>query len=709
MVLLLPILLLATVAMAAVYLLNRDDPRSRASSVAAGASPTAVAPVAEPTAAASPTATLPSSTAVVEKAKTGPAVLSVSSVPSKAVVFVDGKRRGFTPAELKVAAGTHEVRVESRSYKRATRTIQLEPVENAQVRFKLDPRPARLIVRSGSRKVRLSLDGKVVGKGSLDRRLSPGRHTVTARAEGYHGWRRQVTLKPATTTTLTVRLKPQTSRLVVRSNRGGWTYLNGKRAGRGGFSRTVAPGVHRVRVVREGYTTYSARVRLAPGETRKLRARLSPRLAGINVLSVPNGSSVHLDGRDAGSTPETLWVRHGVHRITVHRDGYKWWNRSVRVRPGQTRKLRARLSPRLAGINVLSVPNGSSVHLDGRDAGSTPETLWVRHGVHRITVHRDGYKWWNRSVRVRPGQTLNLRAKLERRRRAVTQAPAAPLRHRPLAVMIENHPNARPQSGLDYADVVLEAPAEFGISRFIAFFISRDAPVVGPVRSAREYFILWAKEFNPIYYHAGGSPGAAGLADRVGLTRTSALWDSRGFYRTNDRIAPHNLYTSTKALLDVERARGRGLRSGSWGGLRFKRPGTQLGSERASYARLAFNDYYYAEWRWDPSRGVYSRWMQGEPHIERNTGAQVTATAVIVRVHQVDRVAGDDKARESIQVYGSGRAYIMQDGRLTRATWRKDDVKSPTLYYDAQGNKIRFNKGGIWIQVIPQYGSATFR
>ncbi len=149
-----------------------------------------------------------------------------------------------------------------------------------------------------------------------------------------------------------------------------------------------------------------------------------------------------------------------------------------------------------------------------------------------------------------------------------------------------------------------------------------------------------------------------------------------------------------------------------WGGIWYQ---TYTGSIRSVWLepvernRLAFNDYYYAEWRWNPSRGVYSRWMQGEPHIERNTGAQVTATAVIVRVHQVGRVAGDDKARESIQVYGSGKAYIMQDGRITRATWRKDDVKSPTLYYDAQGNQIRFNRGGIWIQVIPQYGSASFR
>ncbi len=240
-------------------------------------------------------------------------------------------------------------------------------------------------------------------------------------------------------------------------------------------------------------------------------------------------------------------------------------------------------------------------------------------------------------------------------------------------------------------------------------FITRDAPAIGPVRSARKYFVLWAKEFNPIYFHAGGSPGAAALADEIGQARTNALWDGSAFYRTNDRVAPHNLYTSTQALRRREAARGRNMESGTWGGLRFKQPGTFLGPDSVSYARLAFNDYYFVEWRWDADRGVYRRWMQGEPAIERNTGAQVTATAVIVRFHQVSRIAGDDKAREEVQVLGSGEAFVLQDGRLTRATWRKRSINSPTRYFDAQDREIAVNQGGVWIQVLPQYGAASFR
>ncbi len=599
-------------------------------------------------------------------------------------------------------------------------------------------------------------------------------------ADGHRTLTQTVVVRTGQPLRLSYKLQPLPARLVVSSDNGGWAYLNGKRVGRGGFSRTVAPGIHRVKVVRGGYKTYGVSVRLAPGERREVRAQLIPQLAVINVSSVPKDSSVHLNGRDAGYTPETLRVRHGTHTITVHRDGYKtltqtvvvrtgqplrlsyklqplparlvvssdnggWaylngkrvgrggfsrtvapgihrvkvvrggyktYGVSVRLAPGERREVRAQLIPQLAVINVSSVPKDSSVHLNGRDAGYTPETLRVRHGTHTITVHRDGYKWWERSVRVRPGQTRNLRVTLQRQKaqrpRGRLAGSGARIRHRPLAVMIENHPNARPQSGLDYADVVLEAPAEFGISRFVAFFITRDAPVVGPVRSARKYFVLWAREFNPIYFHAGYSPGAPAVADRIKLTRTNALRDSRAFYRTSDRVAPHNLYTSTSALLRAERAKGRGLRSGSWGGLRFKQPGTLLGPRRVTSARLIFNDYYYVDWRWDPSRGVYRRWMQGSPAIERNTGAQITATAVIVRVHEVYRIAGDDKAREEVQVYGSGKAYVLQDGRMTPATWRKPDAYSPTLYYDEQGNRIAVNKGGVWIQVIPQYGGVRF-
>ncbi|MDQ3854920.1 MAG: DUF3048 domain-containing protein [Chloroflexota bacterium] len=472
----------------------------------------------------------------------------------------------------------------------------------------------------------------------------------------------------------------------------------------------LAPGKHRVVVRARTYQTVARVVDLTSGQQATLELKLEPQSSPLRVLAGTRKAQVKVDGKLLGRTPLRTQVSPGRHVVLVYQRGYLPWKQRVVFAPAASRTLRLKLQPRPARLDIKTRPSRASVYIDGKWAGRTNRVIYrIKPGRHTVSVSKPEYKRVVEKHMFGPGGKLTLRRMLSRSNREVVLGRTAKLRHRPLAVMIENHPDARPQSGLDAADVVLEAPAEFGISRFIAFFINRDVPVIGPVRSARKYFVLWAKEFNPIYFHAGQSPGTAALADRIRLVRTSALHDGRAFYRTSDRVAPHNLYTSTAALMRVERAKGRGLRGGTWGGLRFKTPGTYLGPRKVSYINLHFNDYYYAEWRWDPARKVYRRWMQGVPHIERNTGSQVVATAVIVRIHNMYRIPGDPKAREEINVYGSGKAYIFQDGRLTRATWRKRDVNSPTLYYDRQGRRLAVNQGGVWIQVIPQYGRVRFR
>lgn len=505
-----------------------------------------------------------------------------------------------------------------------------------------------------------------------------------------------------------VEAEHEPARVVFRASpRQATVHVDG-RVVRKGTGVELEPGVRRVRVTAPGYRALTTSLLLRAEQQLNRTYRLTPLRARLTVRA-PRQATVYVDGERRGRGTRSMRIDAGRHTVTIKLPRHRWDVRTIRLQPGTARIVRARLVPYPARLRVLSTPRGAVVYLDGKRVGRTPRTLHgLAPGRHALRLEKNGHRTVTRRVRLQPGQTRRVRTSLARRTPTLAGSSAA-LPHRPLAVMVENHPNARPQSGLDYADVVLEAPAEFGISRFIAVYITRDTPAIGPVRSARKYFVLWANEFNPIYFHAGGSPGAAATADEIGLARTNALYDGRAFYRTNDRIAPHNLYTSTDALLAAERAKGRGLRSGTWGGLRFKQPGTDLGPESGTYARLAFNDYYYAEWRWDPAQGVYRRWMQGAPAVERITGRQTVATAVIVRMHQVSPIAGDDKAREEVQVFGRGTAWVLQDGRMTPATWVKDDVDGPTLYYDNQGRRIAFNKGGIWIQVIPQYGAVTIR
>lgn len=499
--------------------------------------------------------------------------------------------------------------------------------------------------------------------------------------------------------------KPAAAKLVVSSRPVKGTILvDGKGMGAAPRTLAVPPGAHTIVLRAAGYQDGSRKVAAQPGQVLKLDFTLQPVPASVVVATGNPKAVVEVDGKRAGAGTVKLQLAPGKHMLTARLPGYFPWSRQLELRPGAVVKLQAKFQPKPARLDVSTTPTGAQIYVDGKARGLTPKVVnGIPAGKHTVKLARSGYEVFSAQLAFGPDATVRLRRPL-----LAVAGTSASVPHRPLAIMVENHPDARPQSGLAYADVVLEAPAEFGISRFIAVFITREPKVVGPVRSARKYFVLWAKEFNPLYFHAGGSPGSFSLADRIHLTRTNALWDGRGFYRTSDRVAPHNLYTSIPTLMQVERRKGHSLRGGTWGGLRFKEPGTRLGPLVASSIRLNFNDWYYVDWRWDPSTGRYRRWMQGAAAIERTTGSQITATTVIVRQHAVSRIQGDDKGREEIQVFGSGKAWVFQDGRMTPATWSRDDVNSPTVYRDSAGRQIPVNKGNVWLEVIPQYGSMRY-
>lgn len=480
--------------------------------------------------------------------------------------------------------------------------------------------------------------------------------------------------------------------------------LDGKVVGPAPRTLTVAPGTHTIVLRAAGYRDGSRQIAAPPGQTLKLDFTLKPLAATVVVTTDKPKAVIEADGKRAGAGSAKLQLAPGKHQLTARLPGYFPWTKQVNLGAGAVVKLQAKLQPQPARLDVATNPAGARIYIDGKLRGVTPKVVTqIKPGKHELKLSRSGYELFAQKLSFGPGASVRIRPQL-----IAVAGYSAKVPHRPLAIMVENHPDARPQSGLAYADVVLEAPAEFGISRFIAVFITREPRVVGPVRSTRKYFVLWAKEFNPLYFHAGGSPGSFALADRIHLTRTNALWDGRGFYRTSDRVAPHNLYTSIPTLMQVERRKGHSLRGGTWGGLRFKEPGTRLGPISASHVRLSFNDWYYVDWRWDPSTGRYRRWMQGETAIERTSGRQITATAVVVRQHTMSRIQGDDKGREEIQVFGSGKAWVFQDGRMTPATWSRDDLNSPTIYRDRSGRQIPVNKGNVWLEVIPQYGSTRY-
>src|SRR5205823_4675598 len=182
-----------------------------------------------------------------------------------------------------------------------------------------------------------------------------------------------------------------------------------------------------------------------------------------------------------------------------------------------------------------------------------------------------------------------------------------------LAIMVENQADARPQTGLTHADVVYEALAEGGITRFIALYLSGDAPVVGPVRSLRHYFAFMAADYGADVVHIGASPEGFTWRDAMNMGHLDESAGDPGVWRIRSRPPPHNAYTDTAAdrgfLLDRGRQRNR-----RWGPLRFS-PNAPRGEEAAEHITLGFRPWpYRVAYEWEAASQRYLRFMDGGPH-----------------------------------------------------------------------------------------------
>lgn len=301
---------------------------------------------------------------------------------------------------------------------------------------------------------------------------------------------------------------------------------------------------------------------------------------------------------------------------------------------------------------------------------------------------------------------------------------------RPMAVMIENHAESRPQSGLSSADIVYEAVAEGGISRFMGvFYCGTAAPVtLAPVRSARTYFLPWVLEYDALYNHVGG---AGRCNDDTVDERAKALcqietWkvkdmDQFGIsfptcYRNYDRLdhpvaTEHTMVCFTDKLYKLAATRGwtnvdaKGV---SWDKAfepwKFKEDAPQ--SERgASFSAsfVAWKGYekeYGVRWDWDQSANTYKRFNGGVAHTDLENKQQLTAKVVIV---QFAKETGpvDDHLHLLYENVGSGTGLLWQDGKETAITWKKATRNSRTKFYDAGGKELSLNRGQIWIELLP--------
>ena len=291
-------------------------------------------------------------------------------------------------------------------------------------------------------------------------------------------------------------------------------------------------------------------------------------------------------------------------------------------------------------------------------------------------------------------------------------------KRRPLGVMVENHTDARPVVGLSRADVIYEAVAEGGITRFLTVFLCQDAGDIASVRSARTYFLDWVLEYDALYAHVGGA-NTPGPANALGQIRDYGIMDMDQFglgfptyWRGTDRLAPHNVHSTTKKLWEAaeERKFGPEDEDGKrwddnfveW---KFKDDISLESRGNQGDITVPFWDQYSdytVTWKYDREANVFRRYHGQEAQIDPLTKEHLSAKNVIVQ-YQTERKANDGYPDGHLlyTTVGSGNALIFQDGKATSGKWVKGSRTERTKFLDSKGKEVELVRGLVWIETVP--------
>ncbi len=269
------------------------------------------------------------------------------------------------------------------------------------------------------------------------------------------------------------------------------------------------------------------------------------------------------------------------------------------------------------------------------------------------------------------------------------------------AVMVDNHEEAWPPAGVDQAFLVVEAPVEAGIPRLLAFFSEEQAvEKIGPVRSARPYFLDWAAEFDALYVHVGGSNAALDLIASGGTFDLNQYWWGEYFWRANgNRLAPHNVFTSSELFNAFYQLREEaGAVPPRLYDLWTFKDSEPTGRDGIGLYVDFWAPVYVVDWEYDKETGRYRRSQFVVPH-EVESGEQIVADNVAVVMTDIQII--DNIGRRQIRTTGEGEGYVLQDGIAIEATWKKPSKSERLKFYDrVTDEEIVMNAGATWIEVV---------
>ena len=275
---------------------------------------------------------------------------------------------------------------------------------------------------------------------------------------------------------------------------------------------------------------------------------------------------------------------------------------------------------------------------------------------------------------------------------------------RPIAVMIDNHSGAWPQAGLNQAYMVYEIIVEGGETRLMALFKGVDLEKIGPVRSARHYFLDYAMENDAIYVHFGQSPQAESDIKKYSIHDINGIAeDGTTFWRVKDKSAPHNAVTSTQKLLESAKSKNYRTTSTEESVLNYVTDEVNLEEgEVATTITIPHSDLQTVEYEYDEENKVYVRYARGEAQTDWDTDEPVTAKNIIITFCDNYTLSDkENKGRQGLKNIGTFDGYYITNGRAIKIQCIKNDREEKTVYQDMNGNEINVNDGNTFVNICP--------
>lgn len=295
---------------------------------------------------------------------------------------------------------------------------------------------------------------------------------------------------------------------------------------------------------------------------------------------------------------------------------------------------------------------------------------------------------------------------------------------RPIAVMIDNNIGNGKHAGLQDSYINYEIIVEGGLTRIMAIFKDKNVSLIGPIRSARHYFLDYALESDAIYTHYGWSTYAQNDIKALNVNNINGLYDEAPFWRDKTISAPHNVFTSTEKIYAYAKQKKYRTTTTDWKLLNYttdevnldspistttqinpetgkkeKVPVTREGLLTATSIAIPYSYYQTRGYTYDAERQVYLRYMNNESHIDKTSGQQLYYKNIIIE--QVSNSQLDKEGRQDLDTTGTGTGYYITNGYAAPIYWTKSTRSAKTIYKYNDGSEVEINDGNTFIQIMP--------